>query len=178
MLKPALVASGSRQATAGETSNQPRNGFSQALQKFKKNVTKRVSNRFKRSHHQTTAVQSADHLDASSSQNIEDTLPLHPSDADKPATSENPSGYVNQGAPGESASKDQAASSGVGEGPDSKLVDAGLRGAREGMEDIGSLGKHVKSVASAANDGPKDLDTVDNYPDHISSTTKNFQQCH
>ncbi|KAG1873640.1 hypothetical protein DFJ58DRAFT_910407, partial [Suillus subalutaceus] len=56
-LKPAPEPSGSREATAGEISSQPHSGFCRALRKFKKNVTKKVSKRFKRSRHQTPAVQ-------------------------------------------------------------------------------------------------------------------------
>ncbi|KAG1873707.1 hypothetical protein DFJ58DRAFT_910451 [Suillus subalutaceus] len=123
----------SREATAGESSSQPRSGFRQALRKFKKNFTKKVYKRFKRSRHQTPTVQNADHEDASSNQNIEDASRLHPSDADKLATPENLSGCVNQEASGEPTSKVHAASSGV-EIPDPQSVDAGLRDAREGME--------------------------------------------
>jgi hypothetical protein len=55
----------------------------------------------------------------------------------------------------------QAASSGA-EIPDPQLVDAGLRDAREGMESMRQLGKHTTAVASAAKDGPKDLDAAYN----------------
>jgi hypothetical protein len=55
----------------------------------------------------------------------------------------------------------QAASSGV-EIPDPQSVDAGLRDAREGVESMRQLGKHSTAVASAAKDGPEDLDAADN----------------
>ncbi|KAG1873644.1 hypothetical protein DFJ58DRAFT_366515 [Suillus subalutaceus] len=162
-LKPASEA-GSREATAGEISSQPRSGFCRALRKFKKNnIAGIVQKRFKRSRHQTPAVPNADHEGTSSNQNIGNTSPLHPSDGDKPVTSENPSGCVNQGAPGEPALKDQAASSGVEEAPDPQSVHAGLRGAREGAENMRQLGKHITSVASAAKDGPAGLADVDNF---------------
>ncbi|KAG1856407.1 hypothetical protein DFJ58DRAFT_840915 [Suillus subalutaceus] len=116
-------ASGSREAAAGESLNQPHNGFRQTLRKLKKNATKKISKRFKCARHQTPAVQNDTHQGASSNQNIEDESHLHPSDDNIP---ENPSGCVNQGAPGEPASKDQA-SSGVEEIPDFKSVDAKLQ---------------------------------------------------
>jgi hypothetical protein len=56
----------------------------------------------------------------------------------------------------------QAASSGA-EIPDFQLVDAGLRDAREGMASMRQLGKHTTAVASAAKDGPEDLDAADNF---------------
>ncbi|KAG1811646.1 hypothetical protein EV424DRAFT_121915 [Suillus variegatus] len=145
--------------TADESSSQHRSGcgLGQALRKVKKNVTKKVSKRFKRSRRQIPTVQNADHEGASSNQNIEDASHLHPSDGDKPATSENLSGRVNEGASGEPASKVLDAPPGVEDIPDSQLVDAKLRDAREGVESTGLLGKHVASALSKAEDGPKDL---------------------
>ncbi|KAG1873709.1 hypothetical protein DFJ58DRAFT_836667 [Suillus subalutaceus] len=135
---------GSREASAGESL--PRSGFRQALRKFKNNVTKKVSKRFKRSRHQTPTVQNIDHGGASSNQNIEDASHVHRSDidGDKPATSDNLSGCVNQGASGEPALKvlDAPGPPGVEEIPDPQLVDAELRGAREGMESMRLLGGH------------------------------------
>lgn len=57
------------------------------------------------SRHQTPTIQNADHDGASSNQNVEDMLRLHPFDHDKPATFENPSGYVDQEPTGEPISK-------------------------------------------------------------------------
>jgi hypothetical protein len=54
-----------------------------------------------------------------------------------------------------------AASSGV-QIPDPQSVGAGLRDAREGVESMRQLGKHSTAVASAAKDGPEDLDAADN----------------
>ncbi|KAG2365666.1 hypothetical protein BDR07DRAFT_1549246 [Suillus spraguei] len=153
----------SREATPGESSNQPRSKFRQALQKFKKNVIKKVSKPFKRSRHQTPAVQNADHEGVSSIQNVEDVSRLHPSDHDKPATSENPSDSVNQGAPGEHASKVLDAPASVEEIPDLQLVEIKLHDASEGMQSMKPLGTHATSVASAAKDAPEDLDTADNF---------------
>ncbi|KAG2029149.1 hypothetical protein BDR03DRAFT_1096314 [Suillus americanus] len=152
----------SREATTGESSSQPRSGFRQTLQKFKKNATKKISKRFKRSHNQKPAVQNADHEGASLNQDIEDMSRLHPSDGDKPATPENLGGCGTQEASGGPTSKVQAAPSGV-EIPDPQSVDAGLRDAREGMESMRLLGKHSTAVASTAKDGPKDLDAADNF---------------
>ncbi|KAG2042133.1 hypothetical protein BDR03DRAFT_625975 [Suillus americanus] len=66
---PPEASPGSREASAGESL--PRSGFRQALRKFKNNATKKVFTRFKRSRHQTPAVQNIDHEGASPNQNIE-----------------------------------------------------------------------------------------------------------
>ncbi|KAG1858945.1 hypothetical protein DFJ58DRAFT_913189, partial [Suillus subalutaceus] len=163
--KPPPEPSASREATAGESLSQLRSGFRQAVRKFKKNATKKISKHFERSHQQTPTGQNADREGASSNQNIEDASRLHPSDidGDKPATSENLSDSANQGAPGEPASKVFDAPSGVEEIPDTQSVDAELRGARERMKNMRLLGGHATSVASAAKDGPKDLDAADNF---------------
>ncbi|KAG2055063.1 hypothetical protein BDR06DRAFT_355354 [Suillus hirtellus] len=75
MQEPPPEANESREltATAGESSSQHRGGcgLGQALRKVKKNVTKKVSKRFKRSRRQIPTVQNADYEGASSSQNIE-----------------------------------------------------------------------------------------------------------
>ncbi|KAG2028913.1 hypothetical protein BDR03DRAFT_988096, partial [Suillus americanus] len=161
---PGPELSQSREATTGESSSQPRSGFRQTLRKFKKNLTKKVSKPFKRSRHQTTAVQNTDHQGVSSNQNIEDASRLHPSDGDKPANPENLSGRVSQEASGEPTSKVQAASSGVEEIPDPQSqVDAGLRDAHQRVENMRLLGGHVESAASTAKDGPKDLDAADSF---------------
>jgi hypothetical protein len=55
------------------------------------------------------------------------------------------------------------APSGVKEIPDPQSVDAGLRDAREHIESMRLLGGHVTSMAAAAKDGPKDLDTAYNF---------------
>ncbi|KAG2028909.1 hypothetical protein BDR03DRAFT_1019188, partial [Suillus americanus] len=162
MLRHPPEPSQSREATTGESSSQPHSGFRQPLRKFKKNLTKKVSKPFKRSRHQTPAVQNADHQGVSSNQNIEDASRLHPSDGNKPANPENLSGRVSQEASGEPTSKVQAASSGVEEIPDPQSqVDAGLRDAHQRVENMRLLGGHVKSAASTAKDGPKDLAAVD-----------------
>ncbi|KAG2055084.1 hypothetical protein BDR06DRAFT_971164 [Suillus hirtellus] len=150
--------------TAGESSSQHRSGcgLGQALRKVKKNVTKKVSKRFKRSRRQIPTVQNADHEGASSSQNIEDASRLHPSDGDKPATSENISG-VNEGASGEPASKVLNAPLGVEEIPDPQSIDDKLRGTREDMESMRLLGGQVTSASSKAKDGSKDLAAADDF---------------
>ncbi|KAG2356811.1 hypothetical protein BDR07DRAFT_418979 [Suillus spraguei] len=154
---------GSREATPDENPTQPRNRFRQALQKCKKNVIKKVSKPFKRSRHQTPTVQNADHKGGSSNQNVEDVSRLHPSDDNKAITSENPSGCVNQGASRKPTPKALVTPPSVEEIPDPQLVNAGLRDAHEGVENMRPLGKHATSVASAANDGPKDLNAADNF---------------
>ncbi|KAG2356813.1 hypothetical protein BDR07DRAFT_1491450 [Suillus spraguei] len=154
----------SREATPAESSSQPRSRFRQALQKFKKNVIKKVSKPSKRSRRQTPTVQKADHTGVSSSQNVEDVVSrLHPSNDDKPVTSENPSDCVNQGASGEHTSKALVTPPGAEEIPDPQVVNAGLRDARERTDSVRLLGKRVTSVASAAKDGPNDLDAADNF---------------
>ncbi|KAG2113819.1 uncharacterized protein F5147DRAFT_759064 [Suillus discolor] len=171
-------AYGSREATAGESSSQHRSGcgFGQALRKVKKNVTKKVSKRFKRSCRQVPVVQNVDHQGASSNHNIEDASRLHPSDGDKPVTSENLSGCMDQGASGEPAPKVLDVPPGVEEIPDSQLVDAELRGAREGTESMRLLGGHVTSVVSKAEDGPKDLAAADDFQTTYLQPLKIF--CH
>ncbi|KAG2060604.1 hypothetical protein BDR06DRAFT_473046 [Suillus hirtellus] len=161
--EPHPEASGSREATAGESSNQPRTGFRQSLREVKKKITKKVSKPFKRSRHRIPAVQNVDHEGASSSQNIEDASRLHPSDGDKPATPENLSGCANQGASVESVSKVLDASPGVEEIPDPHAVNTELQGAREGMRSIRILGGHVTPVVSAANNAPAGLTAADDF---------------
>ncbi|KAG1856394.1 hypothetical protein DFJ58DRAFT_913707, partial [Suillus subalutaceus] len=168
--KPPPGASGFREAAAGESSNQPRNGFRQTLRKLKKNATTKISKRFKCARHQTPAVQNDAHQGASSNQNIEDESRLHPSDDNKP---ENPSGCLNQGAPEEPVSKVQA-SSGVEGIPDFKSVDAKLQDTREHAGNMRLLGGHGKSVASAAEDGSKDLDAADDFQTTYLQPLKNF----
>jgi len=51
----------------------------------------------------------------------------------------------------------------VEETPNSKLIDAELQGALEGMGSMRLLGKHATSVASAINNGPADLATADDF---------------
>ncbi|KAG2060385.1 hypothetical protein BDR06DRAFT_1002884 [Suillus hirtellus] len=80
-------------------------GLGHAVRKVKKNVTKKVSKRFKRSRHQVPIVQNTDHESVLLNQNTEHASSLHPSDGDKPVTSENLTGRGNQGTSGESASK-------------------------------------------------------------------------
>ncbi|KAG2361466.1 hypothetical protein BDR07DRAFT_1485851 [Suillus spraguei] len=123
--------------------SQPRSKFCQALQKFKKNKT------FKRSRHQTPAVQNADPEGASLNQNIEDVSRLQ---HNKLATSENPGDCVKQGVSGESAFKVLDAPASVEEIPDPQL----------GMQRVKLLGKRATSAASAAKDAPEDLDAADN----------------
>ncbi|KAG2115897.1 uncharacterized protein F5147DRAFT_758393 [Suillus discolor] len=162
--EPPPEASGSRDATAGESTNQPRSGFCQTLRKVKKNVAKKVSRRFKRSHSQISTIQNTDHGGASSNHDIEDASCLHPSDGNKPATSENLSGCENQVASGEPASKVPDTPPGVEEIPDPQSVDAGLQGAHEATESMRLLGGHVASFLSKAEDGPRDLAAADNLP--------------
>ncbi|KAG1864609.1 hypothetical protein C8R48DRAFT_672652 [Suillus tomentosus] len=137
--EPLPEASQSREATAGESSSQPRGKFCQTLRKFKKKVTKKVSKYSKRGRHQIPAVQNEG---ASSNQDIEleDAPRLHPSDSNKPATSDNHSGCGNQAASGEPASKVLDAPPGVEEIPDPQSVDAGLQGAHEAAENMRLLG--------------------------------------
>ncbi|KAG2115900.1 uncharacterized protein F5147DRAFT_649318 [Suillus discolor] len=158
--EPPPEASGSRDATAGESTNQPRSGFCQTLRKVKKNVAKKVSKRFKRFRHEIPAVQNADHGGASSNHDIEDASP----DGNKPATSENLSGCGNQAASREPALKVPDAPPGVEEIPDPQSVDAELQGAREATESMRLLGGHVTSFLSKAEDGPKDLAIADDLP--------------
>ncbi|KAG1830341.1 hypothetical protein EV424DRAFT_1343581 [Suillus variegatus] len=171
MSEPPPEAPGSRDATAGESSSQPRSGFCQALRKVKKNVAKKVSRRFKRSRRQIPAVHNADHGSASSNQDIEfnlseatkDASRLRPSDGDKHTTYENLTGCGNQSASGEPASKVLDAPPGVEEIPDPQSVDAKLRGAREATESMGLLGGRVTSFVSKAEDGPIDLAAADDF---------------
>ncbi|KAG2362406.1 hypothetical protein BDR07DRAFT_1460848, partial [Suillus spraguei] len=144
-----------------ESSSPPHDRFRQVMRNFKKNVIRKVSKLFKRSRHQTPAIQNADHEGASSNQNVEDVLRLHPSNHDEPATSENPSGCMDQEVAGEPTSK--ALDTRVEEMPDPRLVAAELHGAHEGAESMRLLVKHVTSVASAAKDGPKDLPAADDF---------------
>ncbi|KAG1867063.1 hypothetical protein C8R48DRAFT_761343, partial [Suillus tomentosus] len=67
-----------------------------------------------------------------------------------------------QGAPAP-AVQIQAAPSGVEEGPDPKLVDAELQGAREGTESMRLLGGHVTSEAFAASNTSAGLTTMDDF---------------
>jgi hypothetical protein len=53
--------------------------------------------------------------------------------------------------------------SGVEKMPDPQLVDAELRGAREGTENMKLLGERVTSVAPAANNAPADLAVADDF---------------
>ncbi|KAG1868217.1 hypothetical protein C8R48DRAFT_761155, partial [Suillus tomentosus] len=159
--EPRPEASESREATAGESSSQPRTGFRQALRKFKKNVTKKVSKHSNRFRHQIPAVQNEDAL---LNQNIEHAPRLHPSDSNKPATSENLTGCGNQAASGEPASKVLDAPPGVEEIPDPQSVDTELQGAREATEGMTLLGGRVTSVVSKVKDGPKDLAAADDIP--------------
>ncbi|KAG2105031.1 uncharacterized protein F5147DRAFT_244140 [Suillus discolor] len=165
--EPTPEVNESREATvtAGESSSQHRSGcgLRQALRKVKKNVTKKVSKRFKRSRRQVPVVQNTDHESASSNQNTEDVSHLHPSGGDKAATSENLSGCVNQGMSGEPASKVLDAPAGMEEIPDPQLVDTELRGAREGTESMRPLGGCVASVVSKTEDGSKDLAAADDF---------------
>ncbi|KAG2105115.1 uncharacterized protein F5147DRAFT_762011 [Suillus discolor] len=158
--EPLPEASQFREATAGESSSQPRSRFCQTLRKFKKNVTKKVSKHSKRFRHQIPAVQNES---ASLNQNIEHASSLHPSDGDKPVTSENLSGRGNQGASGEPASKVLNAPPDVKGIPDSKSVDAGLQGAREAAENMTLLGERVTSFVSKVKDGPEDLAAADDF---------------
>ncbi|KAG2093906.1 uncharacterized protein F5147DRAFT_820824 [Suillus discolor] len=157
--EPPPEANESREATvtAGESSSQHRSGcgLRQALRKVKKNVTKKVSKRFKRSRRQIPAVQNTDHEGASSNQNIEDASCL-PSNGDKPTTSENLKGCVNEGVSGESALKVLDAPLGVEEILDPQSIDAEFRGAHE------------------AENGPKGLTAADDFLTTHLQSLKNF----
>ncbi|KAG1873656.1 hypothetical protein DFJ58DRAFT_910418, partial [Suillus subalutaceus] len=160
---PSEASPRSREATPGDSSNQPRGRFCQAIRKFRKNVIKKVSKPFKRSRHQTPAVQNADLEGVSSNQNTEDASLPHPSDGNKPTTPGNPSDSVNQGASEEPASKVPDAPPGVERIPDPQVVDAEFQGASEGMENIRLFGERDTSVVSKVKNGPADLDAVDNF---------------
>ncbi|KAG2105103.1 uncharacterized protein F5147DRAFT_775421 [Suillus discolor] len=164
--EPLPEASQSREATVGESSSQHRSGcgLRQVLRKVKKNVTKKVSKRFKRSRHQVPVVQNTDHESVLSNQNTELTSRLHPSDGDKPATSKNLTSCGNQGASREPASKVLDAPPGVEEIPDPQSVDAELQAAREATESMALLGGRVTSFVSKAEDGPKYLAAADDIP--------------
>jgi hypothetical protein len=47
--------------------------------------------------------------------------------------------------------------------PDPKLVDAELQGARDGMQNMGLLGRHATSMASAAVSAPAGLAAEDDF---------------
>ncbi|KAG2057867.1 hypothetical protein BDR06DRAFT_969186 [Suillus hirtellus] len=132
-------------------SNQPRSQVKQAVRKFAKGVTKKLSKRFKCSRKRTPAIQNVELQDASSNQNIR----------------------VNQGTSGEPASKLDIPS-GVEEGVDSKSVDAELQGAHEASEHIQTLGGPAQSVTSAANNAQAGLTAADDFQTNYLQPLKIF----
>ncbi|KAG2045711.1 hypothetical protein BDR06DRAFT_1015381 [Suillus hirtellus] len=126
----------SNQANVAESSNQSRRGSSQLLRKVKDGSIKSFlcidvnTKRSKRTRNPTTAVHDVGIEGASSSQQVEDTSHLHPSNDNKhPTTSEIPSDSVNKGLSGEPASQVQAGPSDEEGRPDPQLVYAELQGA-------------------------------------------------
>ncbi|KAG1887429.1 uncharacterized protein F5891DRAFT_1199979 [Suillus fuscotomentosus] len=161
-IDPPRETSRFNQANVVESLNQPRRGPCQFLRKLKNGLTKKLPKRSKRTRNRTTVIH--DVAMASSSQQAEDTLHLHPCNDNKhPTTSDIPSDSVNQRLPGEPAPEVQAASSGEEGRPDPQLVDAKLQGARGGTQNMRSLGKHATSVASAIDTGPADLTAADDF---------------
>ncbi|KAG2144631.1 uncharacterized protein EDB93DRAFT_1337942, partial [Suillus bovinus] len=133
------------------------------MKKFTKGITKKLAKPFKGSNNHIPAVQNVDPQSASESQKVEGTLHLHSSnDNSNPTTTEIPIHSVNQGLSGEPVLQVHTTPSDK-EGFDPKSVDAELRGARDGMQSMGLLGKHATSMASAAINGPADLDTMDDF---------------
>ncbi|KAG2048416.1 hypothetical protein BDR06DRAFT_999676 [Suillus hirtellus] len=66
--------------------------------------------------------------------------------------------------PGEPASRQvQAVPSGKEEGPDTQSVDAELQGACDSAQSMVLLGKHMTSVASAADNAPAGLDATGDF---------------
>ncbi|KAG1848324.1 hypothetical protein DFJ58DRAFT_746859 [Suillus subalutaceus] len=161
---PPPRTSRSSRADVAENSNRPRRGICQFMRKVKNGLTKKLPKRFKQTRNRTTTVQNVEIEGAFSSQKVEDTVHLHPSnDNRRPTTLEIPSDSMNQGLSGEPASQAQAAHSGEEEGPNHQLVDAILQGACDGMESTRLLGEHATSMASAANNAPAGLAAVDNF---------------
>ncbi|KAG2141160.1 uncharacterized protein EDB93DRAFT_1338661 [Suillus bovinus] len=151
-------------ATVGESSSQPRSRVKQAIQKFAKGFIKKLSKWFKRSRNPTSAVQNTDLQGASSNQNIEDMSHPHLSaDNNHPASSENPSGCVNQGTSGEPTSKGADKLSSIEEIPGSKLVGDELQHAHQAVEHMDTVGGHAKSVASVPNKAQAGLAAMDNF---------------
>ncbi|KAG1887488.1 uncharacterized protein F5891DRAFT_121485 [Suillus fuscotomentosus] len=154
----------SNQVNVTESSDQPRRGSAQFLQKLKNGLTKKLPKRSKRTCKPPTAVHDVRNEGASSSQQVEDTLHLDPSNDNKhPTTSEIPSDSVNKGLSGEPAPQVQAASSGEEVRPDPKLVDAELQGACDGAQSMRSFGKHATAMASAVDNAPADLTAADDF---------------
>ncbi|KAG2738420.1 hypothetical protein P692DRAFT_201935931 [Suillus brevipes Sb2] len=144
------------------------------MRKFTTGITRKISKPFKSSHDRVPAVpENVDPQGTASSQKVEvstraryptsspsvpyrgaqDTPHLHPSPSNNNkhhAKSDIPSGFVNQGLPGAPASQVHAL-------PDLKLVDAELQGARDGTQNMGLLGRHATSMASAAVNAPAGL---------------------
>ncbi|KAG1880417.1 hypothetical protein C8R48DRAFT_795856 [Suillus tomentosus] len=139
------------EATVRESSNQPRSQVKQAVRKFAKGVTKKLSKRFKCSRKRTPAIQNVELQDASSNQNIR----------------------VNQGTSGEPASKLDIPS-GIEEGIGSKSVDAELQGAHEASEHMRTLGGPAQSVTSAANNAQAGLTAADDFQTNYLQPLKNF----
>ncbi|KAG1842261.1 hypothetical protein DFJ58DRAFT_916266, partial [Suillus subalutaceus] len=158
------------EATVRESSSQTRSRVLQAMRKFTKVITKKISRRFKCSRNRISAVQNenVDLQGASSNQNIENTSHPHPSTGDEhPTTAEIPSDSMNQGLSGEPASQVHAAPSDKEEGRDPKLVDAELQGACDSMQSMGLLGRRATSAASAAVNAPAVLAVADDYDTYL-----------
>ncbi|KAG2038267.1 hypothetical protein BDR03DRAFT_310349 [Suillus americanus] len=103
-----LGASRSSRVNVAESSNQPRRGIRQSLRKLKNALTKKLPVRFKRTSKSAaaSAVQNVETEGVLSSQKVEDTLHLHPSDDNNHATtSEIPIDSMNQELFGEPASQ-------------------------------------------------------------------------
>ncbi|KAG1800406.1 uncharacterized protein HD556DRAFT_1033483 [Suillus plorans] len=143
----------------------------QIIWKFAKGVAKKLAKPFKFFRNRIPANQSVDLQDASTTvvQNVEmegssSSQKVDSSNDDKhPTTSEIPSDSVNQGLSGEPASQVQAAPSGEEENLDTQLVDAELQGACDSTQNMGLLGKHATSAASAVDHAPAGLAAADNF---------------
>ncbi|KAG1789927.1 uncharacterized protein HD556DRAFT_750281 [Suillus plorans] len=131
--------------TLRSNQNQPRRGSCQFLRKLKNGLTKKLPKCSKRTRNRTTAVHDVGIEEASSSQQVEDTLHLHPSNDNKhPTTSEIPSDSVNQGLSGEPAPQVFPSTC-------------------DGTQNMRSLGKHATSMTSAVENAPADLTAADNF---------------
>ncbi|KAG2118697.1 uncharacterized protein F5147DRAFT_832558 [Suillus discolor] len=151
------------QVNVTESSDQPRKGSARFLRKLKNGLTKKLFKRSKRARNRTTAAHNVENEGASSSQQVEDTLHLHPSNDNKHPTTSEIRDFVNQGLAGEPDSQVQAASSGEEGKPDPHLVDAELQRACDGTQNMRSLGKHGTSMASAVDNAPADLTVADDF---------------
>ncbi|KAG1893238.1 uncharacterized protein F5891DRAFT_986085 [Suillus fuscotomentosus] len=161
-------------ATGRESSSQARSQVQQAIQKFAKGITKKISTRSKRPHSLIPAGLNVDLQDTPSNQNVEDVSHPHPSANKHPASSENPSGCINQGSPREPISKAVSIPSGVDETSGPESVGTELQGAHEASEHMKTLGGRAQSVASIANNTLADLAAADNFQTNYLQPLKIF----